>query len=297
MSSYPTRSEPGDPADEHDPTGVRDLLSALPDPGPMPADLVDRIHARLEVEREHLTGAAATHPLTGPADRVVELADARARRRPARTLGLLTAAAAGLAVTTVAFTQIFGSGASTDSGAVAQYPSRAEAGADEGAADDAGGMDGEEGSSFADQDMAGSDDAAEEELAESDEAGSVLSEQLPPTVLPPLGDVGADDYATAVHDASLGDPAAGAATEAVPLTDAQAAQCWGSVDEVGGDRTWPTRYAATATLVDEDEQAQPVVVLLGVRPGRAHAWAVPASCVSTQGVAVLDPDGVALPRP
>lgn len=33
--------------DEHDPTGMRELLRGLPDPGPMPSDLVDRIHASL----------------------------------------------------------------------------------------------------------------------------------------------------------------------------------------------------------------------------------------------------------
>lgn len=35
---------------EHDPTGMRDLLAALPDPGPMPDDLVARITAALAEE-------------------------------------------------------------------------------------------------------------------------------------------------------------------------------------------------------------------------------------------------------
>ncbi|NYG06943.1 hypothetical protein BJ986_001430 [Phycicoccus badiiscoriae] len=39
----------GDP--EHDPTGIRELLSALPDPGPMPADLVARINASIAAEQ------------------------------------------------------------------------------------------------------------------------------------------------------------------------------------------------------------------------------------------------------
>ena len=41
---------------EHDPTGIRDLLAALPDPGPMPSELVDRINASIAAEqsaREH----------------------------------------------------------------------------------------------------------------------------------------------------------------------------------------------------------------------------------------------------
>ena len=35
---------------EHDPTGMRDLLASLPDPGPMPDDLVARITAALAAE-------------------------------------------------------------------------------------------------------------------------------------------------------------------------------------------------------------------------------------------------------
>lgn len=42
-------ADKGDP--EHDPTGIRDLLSALPDPGPMPADLVARINASIAAEQ------------------------------------------------------------------------------------------------------------------------------------------------------------------------------------------------------------------------------------------------------
>ena len=38
-------------APEHDPTGIRDLLSSLPDPGPMPADLVARINASIAAEQ------------------------------------------------------------------------------------------------------------------------------------------------------------------------------------------------------------------------------------------------------
>ena len=47
---------------EHDPTGMRDLLAALPDPGPMPEDLVARITAALAEESRsaaRTTGADA----------------------------------------------------------------------------------------------------------------------------------------------------------------------------------------------------------------------------------------------
>ncbi|HWC22689.1 MAG TPA: hypothetical protein VG502_10365 [Flexivirga sp.] len=38
---------------ENDPTGMRDLLRSLPDPGPMPLDVTDRITAALAQERAH----------------------------------------------------------------------------------------------------------------------------------------------------------------------------------------------------------------------------------------------------
>lgn len=53
-----------DPVDDADPTGMRELLRALPDPGPMPAGLVERITASIAREQEQLgspgsVGAAA----------------------------------------------------------------------------------------------------------------------------------------------------------------------------------------------------------------------------------------------
>ena len=41
---------------EHDPTGIRALLSALPDPGPMPPDLVARISASIAQEQSAREG-------------------------------------------------------------------------------------------------------------------------------------------------------------------------------------------------------------------------------------------------
>lgn len=43
---------PGRPEDHDDPTGVRALLAGLGDPGPMPADLVDRINASIAAEQQ-----------------------------------------------------------------------------------------------------------------------------------------------------------------------------------------------------------------------------------------------------
>lgn len=119
--------------DEVDPTGVRALLSSLPDPGPMPAALVARITASLQAEQlhrsttdaaapdqarvasgrpnddhtnqhhtnEHHTnhqwGDQAPHEGEGPREHppgVVDLGAERARRRPAWTTALLAGAAA-----------------------------------------------------------------------------------------------------------------------------------------------------------------------------------------------------------
>lgn len=46
--------------DDIDPTGMRAILSALPDPGPMPADLVDRITASLAAEQAGGSGDSQT---------------------------------------------------------------------------------------------------------------------------------------------------------------------------------------------------------------------------------------------
>lgn len=78
MTERPGPDQPGDRhrdrrfgivpgEDEHDPTGVRVILSSLGDPGPMPHDLVQRISASLAQEharRAQDTGLATVHSLT-----------------------------------------------------------------------------------------------------------------------------------------------------------------------------------------------------------------------------------------
>lgn len=298
MSPHPPRPEPGDPqhAQEHDPTGVRDLLGALPDPGPMPDHLVERITARLEVEREHRQSAGPGHTLTAPADRVVDLAEERGRRRPGRTLGILTAAAAGLAVTTVALTQVLGGGASSDSGAVAQYPSRAESGAGQDEAADAADEQ-EQGASggLAESGREGSD-TGEAAGGDSDLAGAddLLVEPVVPTLLSPLGEIPATDYAQAVHGASQSAEAAGSSGAAPGaaggLTQAGAIQCWATLDE-DAQQSWADRFATTATLLGESGTTRDVVLLLGVDGESGRAWAVPAECLTTPDVAPVDSSG------
>ncbi|WP_298752001.1 hypothetical protein [uncultured Serinicoccus sp.] len=286
-----------DPDDqEHDPTGVRALLSGLPDPGPMPEHLVHRIQTRLAVEREHLVDAASHHPLTGSADRVVDLAAERGRRRPGRTLGLLAAAAAGLAITTVTFTQLLGGTGTGDSGALAQYPSRAES--DDAAVADQEENGGGDTSGSAGEDGTAADGASEEDATipseeRTDGAGSLgtLSEVASPTVVPDLGVVVHDDYAVRMAQVSAGGAAADASSS---LTTAQATQCWGGLPPAVASR-WEQRFAAPAQL-RSDEGPQEVVVLLGRAPdGSGHAWMVPHACVKRPGIAPLEPEGDPVP--
>lgn len=85
---------PGDERELDDPTGVRALLGALPAPGPMPADLVDRITASIAAEQAARAGAP-----------VVAL-ESRRRLRWQR-LGLAAAAAA---IAVVALPAVLSSG-------------------------------------------------------------------------------------------------------------------------------------------------------------------------------------------
>ncbi|MEO8556191.1 MAG: hypothetical protein ABI474_05935 [Actinomycetota bacterium] len=78
----PVQSSPDD-----DQTGVRALLSALPEPGPMPAYLVERIGASLAAERAqraHSPGGSSVTPMLA------------GRRRPGRLLFAIAGAAAAV---------------------------------------------------------------------------------------------------------------------------------------------------------------------------------------------------------
>lgn len=134
-----TGSRPEDnnstPDEELDPTGVRDLLANLPDPGPMPEHLAARISRSLQLEQERRVGGAGSpmgqgqHEVAGPAP--ISLAERRERRRPGRNLAWLGSAAAVAVAATVVTTQLLGG--SGDSDMAAQYPSASDNAADNGA--------------------------------------------------------------------------------------------------------------------------------------------------------------------
>lgn len=123
---------------EHDPTGMRDLLASLPDPGPMPDDLVARITAALAEESRAASGSP-----TPDAGNVVPL---RPRRGGLRHLGVAAAVVTAIGLGGVALTAWPGSltaqlnassGADAESGVAAgAAESQDESGsADKGGAD------------------------------------------------------------------------------------------------------------------------------------------------------------------
>lgn len=302
-------SSPRDP-DDIDPTGIRDLLAALPDPGPMPEDLVRRIEARLEVEQAH-RDASAPVPSPGAtvaraADHVFDLAAERGHRRPGRTVTVLGAAAAGLLVTSVALTQLVGSdgGLTTDTAAV--YPSLTrghdavqdgdEAGAagqddveplaeamDDGAGPvgagaDGAGVDGHDTAGGGSGEAGGADlqpDSAREDA--DDLLGSVLSAPDPELggrlgVLPHLGEITDDDLVPALVSALEAEINSYGARD---LTLEEARSCWQVLD---APRTYEDYIAARADLGSAASSSSVVALLALTGDGSGHAWALPESC-------------------
>ncbi|GAA4714212.1 hypothetical protein GCM10025782_08510 [Pedococcus ginsenosidimutans] len=85
VSTPPVPPRGPEDRDADDPTGIRALLSGLGDPGPMPADLVDRINASIAAEQAARGQGSSVVPMR--------------RRVPGwQKYGLVAAAVAGLAV-------------------------------------------------------------------------------------------------------------------------------------------------------------------------------------------------------
>lgn len=201
-----SRPDPRASDDDLDPTGVRALLANLPDPGPMPDDLMARIAQSLELEQQRraangtdlATGPdhTGTHAVAtergdlaaspaasvggvdedsvlaeGPGGEVISLTTERARRRPGRTLLWLGGAAAVAMVATVSVNQLVGGDA--DSGVAADVAASQDSSASrEESADDAGAEGGSAADDAgADEGPSGEDAAAEEPAAPAPSAG------------------------------------------------------------------------------------------------------------------------------
>ena len=99
------------PSPDDDPTGVRALLSAMPEPDPMPDHLVERINASLaaaQAERAASPSATSVTPLVG-----------RNRRRPGRVLLAIAGAAAAVALVAAVGDNLFGTIQSGDTSSTA----------------------------------------------------------------------------------------------------------------------------------------------------------------------------------
>lgn len=273
-------------ADEVDPTGIRDLLAALPDPGPMPADLVERITARLEVERAHLAGSAP-EGLTARSDAVIDLAAERSHRRPARTLGILGIAAAGLLLTTVTVGELaggplFGRPATMDS--AAHVPTSAEGRDESGAGGESGADGGGDAGGAADTDAAAEQEAAAMAADDAQGTSSTGLMAAPGSwdLVPPLGEVTLSNYRERMIGAVTADLDEDEADDAPPLTVELAEGCWQTVERTAGTgraEPWPSIHAAEAEL-DGDS----VVVLLATDTAAVGVVAVlPWSCTEDIG--------------
>jgi hypothetical protein len=94
----PPHGPPHGPDDQDDPTGIRALLSGMPDPGPMPADLVERINASIAAEQAARAGSRGLHDLNDLHDLHGPVVVPLRRHRRWQRLGLAAAVAAVAAV-------------------------------------------------------------------------------------------------------------------------------------------------------------------------------------------------------
>lgn len=276
MTPSQGRGQLDGPGTEEDPTGIRDLLRTLPDPGPMPEDLVDRISALLDAEQERRREADAA-----PEVPVVDLATRRSRRRPGRTLAYLGAAAAGLLVATVAVGELVGDGLLGGTGGMdsaAQVSTHSRGAADSGGSRNGAAADGsaeQDGYAAAGEDGSAADSAAEDAGDQTESAaGGAASPDPVLEVLPPLGELSS----ASVRQDLLGalDRDLSTTSGAATLTQDGAERCW---QEAGVGQGWPVRQAAEAVY-----GADPVVVLLGRDGPSGAAVLLPSSC--TRGVSV-----------
>lgn len=267
---------------EIDPTGVRALLSSLPDPGPMPGDLVARISSSLrEEQRRREFGGTAPHT------DVVSLAAERHVRRPGRTLAWIGSAAAVAVATTVAVSQLWGGGTLESADTAAQYPAEASAGAGEAprpAADEAGeggadsGTDGEGGAAEEETDVAAEEDAAEaKDMPTLDaapgpaEGGTALS-LLGPVAL--TSDDVSEDLSTWVQES--------ASESAAASGESVYAACLALLPDQPADAT----YGAGPGLLDGSED---VVAVVRMTPAPRQGWVLDARCRTGDGGVLLGP--------
>ncbi|MGB3827708.1 MAG: hypothetical protein WA962_02945 [Ornithinimicrobium sp.] len=280
--------------DDADPTGMREVLSALPDPGPMPPDLTDRICASLERE-QGLHGQDRPWPAVAA---VPEHGSERTHRRPQQWILAAAAVLAVGVIGTVVFDQVLNSQSSADQ-AAAELPS--PPGEESNAAST---IEDNESQAPIQDDAAAAEagSAADEGQSAADEADGVPKPQLEADP-PPAGDAAltraaldaVDDDAFAAAAASLlgiasGEAPAERATRAPalsldlsdvqPLADQELKNCVGATGQPLAQGSWvaaPTAInGADIVIVGSTDSGEP-----------SQAWAVGQDCPQNPTAAVL----------
>lgn len=293
---------------EPDPTGVRALLAALPDPGPMPPEVTARITASLQRAQEQrqqgqrhddtLTSEALSAPQRTPRTRVTRsttTVSSLDQRRRSRTPHVLAAAASIAAVAlagVVVLDQVVGDGSLADMAAV--YRGDSDSAGSRPAADEAGqaesmaggggsdssvatGQEGQQSAPDSQQD-AGAGDALGEA---ADDAEAAPGEQLETDTLP--GDLrvisvsepmSADTFSVGVSSALTAadaDPSdKGAADDGAALSPGTVQPCLDATGEAVATQTW----IVSAITLDGDDA---ILVVAAGEPDRA--WALAPACV------------------
>ena len=283
----------GVPTGNHDadPTGMRDLLSSLPEPGPMPDDLADRICASLERE-QGLRGAQ--QPWDSHA-RVHDLARERAHRRPQQWILAAAAVLAVGVIGTVVFDQVLDSQGSADSAAAnVPTPQREESGGDSADAqvEEGSAADSDE-DAFADdvdpdranaesEAQGGGDDSADSDLGAADSLAQDALEGVGDDVFAlgarSLLDVASGQSAEDSADLALALPLD--LSDVQPLDEDELDNCIAAAGMQPAERTW----VGAPTAISGEE----VVIVGSTGPNEPQqAWALDQTCPDNADAAVL----------
>lgn len=296
--STPNDRDPA--AQEPDPTGMRALLASLPDPGPMPAEVTERITASLQRAQQHRLGAPGPEgmpstapertgrdPVTGTTT-VTSLASRRRTRVPHLLAAVASVAAVGIAGVVV-LDQVAGDGSLGDMAAVywngndtASSDSAAQGGAEsgDGAADpgvDAQQDSGEEGAPA----EPAPDSVAEAAPDESDSRTEQFGADSGPSavrVIAVTRPLTSETFALGVSIAVV-TAADDATVEEARLSAPAAAFCLRTTGESPAGHDW------TVSAIELDG-ADAVLVVASGDPDRA--WALSPDCaLGTEGSEVL----------
>ncbi|MGB3762739.1 MAG: hypothetical protein WA966_05895 [Ornithinimicrobium sp.] len=262
MSIPPEGVPAGD--DDADPTGMRDVLSSLPEPGPMPEELADRICASLEREQGLRDQAA-----WGAAAPVHDLSRERVHRRPQQWVLAAAAVVAVGVIGTVVFDDLLGSGSSADSPAAAVPSPESENGsaAQQEAADGVASEGGEEKASAPE----GNGSVAETGLRSVDDQSFAVGAQSVLEVA--SGQPAQDESGTALGlSMDLSDVRA--------LDDDELDRCITAAGMGSTERAW----IAAPTVMNGEE----VVILGSMGSDEPHeAWALDRTCRNDSAAGVL----------